>query len=226
MKHRLAALVALAFTAACGESPTEPMPLDLDLSPSFSVVSGTPVALTNGGFESGATGWTAYSVDVGPLWQAAEGVNSVDLNAFEPGLIYQDIATTPGVTYTVVFALAGNPGWPQNVKNMRVGAAGTFADYSFDTRGKSGTDMGWVEETFEFVATDATTTLAFASLHAGSPYIWQDRAQGATIDDVRVFAESNDPQTMADCKKGGWQAYGFRNQGQCVRFVQTGKDSR
>ena len=35
-----------------------------------------------------------------------------------------------------------------------------------------------------------------------------------------------DPQTKDDCKKGGWEDYGFRNQGQCVRFIETGKDSR
>jgi len=28
------------------------------------------------------------------------------------------------------------------------------------------------------------------------------------------------------CKKGGWEDFGFRNQGQCIRFVNTGKDSR
>jgi hypothetical protein len=35
-----------------------------------------------------------------------------------------------------------------------------------------------------------------------------------------------DPLTKEDCKDGGWETYGFRNQGQCVRFVQTGEDSR
>ena len=35
-----------------------------------------------------------------------------------------------------------------------------------------------------------------------------------------------DPETKDDCKDGGWEFYGFRNQGQCIRFVQTGKDSR
>jgi hypothetical protein len=28
------------------------------------------------------------------------------------------------------------------------------------------------------------------------------------------------------CKDGQWQAMGFRNQGQCVRYVETGMDSR
>ena len=41
-----------------------------------------------------------------------------------------------------------------------------------------------------------------------------------------MIAFDRNPETKAECKKGGWQAYGFRNQGQCVRFVQIGKDSR
>lgn len=36
----------------------------------------------------------------------------------------------------------------------------------------------------------------------------------------------NAPETKNDCKKGGWEEYGFKNQGQCVRYVNTGKDSR
>lgn len=35
-----------------------------------------------------------------------------------------------------------------------------------------------------------------------------------------------DAQTKADCKDGGWGAYGFDNQGQCVRYIETGRDSR
>ena len=36
----------------------------------------------------------------------------------------------------------------------------------------------------------------------------------------------SDPETKDDCKNGGWEDYGFRNQGQCIRFVNTGQDSR
>lgn len=35
-----------------------------------------------------------------------------------------------------------------------------------------------------------------------------------------------DPEEKMQCMKGGFEAYGFNNQGQCVRFVETGKDSR
>jgi hypothetical protein len=38
--------------------------------------------------------------------------------------------------------------------------------------------------------------------------------------------EPPQPLTHEDCFKGGWTDFGFRNQGQCVRFVETGVDSR
>jgi hypothetical protein len=41
-----------------------------------------------------------------------------------------------------------------------------------------------------------------------------------------VRLRQGDPTTKDDCKDGGWEDFGFRNQGQCVRFVETGQDSR
>jgi hypothetical protein len=38
--------------------------------------------------------------------------------------------------------------------------------------------------------------------------------------------ESANPTTKDDCKDGNWENFGFKNQGQCVRFVETGKDDR
>lgn len=35
-----------------------------------------------------------------------------------------------------------------------------------------------------------------------------------------------DPATKDDCKQGGFADFGFKNQGQCIQFVNTGKDSR
>lgn len=36
----------------------------------------------------------------------------------------------------------------------------------------------------------------------------------------------NKPYSQEECKYGGWENFGFINQGQCVRFYETGKDSR
>lgn len=35
-----------------------------------------------------------------------------------------------------------------------------------------------------------------------------------------------DPVSHEDCMKGGWSNFNFRNQGQCIRFVETSLDSR
>ena len=35
-----------------------------------------------------------------------------------------------------------------------------------------------------------------------------------------------DAASKEDCFGEGWRAYGFRNQGLCIQFVNTGKDSR
>lgn len=34
------------------------------------------------------------------------------------------------------------------------------------------------------------------------------------------------PTTKEECRNGGWMPFGFKNQGQCIRFVETEKDSR
>ena len=49
---------------------------------------------------------------------------------------------------------------------------------------------------------------------------------GVRIYDAYWHAGIPDPSVKSDCKKGGWEEFGFRNQGQCIRFVNTGKDSR
>ena len=35
-----------------------------------------------------------------------------------------------------------------------------------------------------------------------------------------------DPVSKDECMNGAWADFNFRNQGQCVRFIETGKDSR
>jgi hypothetical protein len=44
------------------------------------------------------------------------------------------------------------------------------------------------------------------------------------IDNSELVGSS--PQSKDDCKKGSYETFGFRNQGQCIRFVNTGQDSR
>lgn len=63
----------------------------------------------------------------------------------------------------------------------------------------------------------------------GNRYGWFtviDVANGIHVDAHELYFPLPDPETKDDCKKGGWEDFGFKNQGQCIQFVNTGKDSR
>lgn len=66
----------------------------------------------------------------------------------------------------------------------------------------------------------------FGVTATGIDHIGLRSGQGMNYWDNLTIDYVVDPVTKDDCKNGGWESYGFRNQGQCVRFVETGKDSR
>ena len=141
----------------------------------------------NGGFETGpdtsagfvtlpagdtsVTGWivTGAGIDyMGSEWQRAEGNHSLDLSSTAAGGIEQTFDTIAGHTYRVTFALAGNPDVPV-VKEVTVSATGGAPqNYQFDVSGRSLADMGWANQTYEFTASAAATTLSFTSLIDGT----------------------------------------------------------
>ena len=151
------------------------------------------------------------------------------------GKISQVLPTTIGTTYTVTFALAGNPsctssspswvGWitENPVKRLRVTATGSVGyvggeEFTFDTTSTSASAMGWVTRTMTFTADSATTVLAFESTQPGNC--------GSAIDAVTISGDPV-PTTADQCKKGGWQTLvdsqgnRFKNQGDCVSYVAT-----
>jgi choice-of-anchor C domain-containing protein len=167
-------------------------------------------------------GWSvdAGSVDwIGTYWPAADPDMSIDLSGVSAGTLSQTFATTIGNTYTVTFALSGNPAGPPTVKRLDVSATGgTLQSYTYDTvaNGNDLTDMKWTTATYTFLATSASTTLSFIST--------TDGAFGPAIDNV-VVTESVPEKN--DCKNGGWQTMidnagnTFKNQGDCVSYFAT-----
>jgi len=172
--------------------------LVLSLSASFALADNIVV---NGNFETpfagqdfvmfqpGETfgGWTVAItwVDlVGTSVQAASGVQSVDLSGGSAGQIYQDLATVPGQTYELRFAMAGSgvvEQQPPLIKLMEVGWGTTLVDTpSFDITGHTVTDMGWTYHTYDLTAVSSITRLQFTSLI--------DTQWGPMIDDVSVTA--------------------------------------
>lgn len=115
------------------------------------------------------------------------GTQPVDLDGFHPGAISQTLPTRKGRTYTGSFMLAGNPDGTANaqsanpIKYMAVTVNGqTIARFSFNTAGRTPTDMGYRIEHFSFKARGRRTNLGFASKDASAS------ANGAVITEVKV----------------------------------------
>jgi len=142
---------------------------------------------------------------------------SIDMSGVEAGTLSQTFATTIGNTYTVSFYLSGNPAGLPALKTLDVSATGgTVGSYSYDASANTLSSMNWTQETYEFMATAASTTLTFVSTTPGE--------FGPAIDNVVV---TEIVPTKADCKHGGWRTMidgagnHFKNQGDCVSYFAT-----
>jgi len=114
-----------------------------------------------------------------PIWTAAEGTQSIDLDGINAGALYQDVPTVVGQQYTMSFDLAGNPGGDEP-KVVQVTAGPTTQQFSFDATDQSASQMGWTGQTLTFTATASSTRILFNSLDAANS------VTGPAIDDVIV----------------------------------------
>jgi choice-of-anchor C domain-containing protein len=121
-----------------------------------------------------------HSVEVlGLRWQAADGVQSVDLSGLDNGSIRQKPFAVAGQTYTLSFALAGNAEGVPLIVRLRVKWEGAIvAELAFDTTGHSPQDMGWTYHSFEVTATTSRPSLEFVSRTHGT--------RGPALDDVTL----------------------------------------
>lgn len=165
------------------ETPVAPSPANIvSVSGSqldgWTILPGGVMDVTNKNFaDNGSTTFPVYS-----------GNQSLDLNSLAPAAMTQDITTVPGSTYHVFFALTGVPPVPPNEcqssvneKSLTVSAGSTSHDYTFTPDTSHPLDpnnQSFVTNEFDFVATDATTTLEFESTTAG--------CAGPVIDAVSV----------------------------------------
>ncbi|MFM7075311.1 MAG: LamG-like jellyroll fold domain-containing protein, partial [Planctomycetaceae bacterium] len=138
--------------------------------------------------------WTVEngSVDhIGTYWQSAQGNGSIDMTGSSPGTIAATAATVTGRWYVLSFALAGNPEAGNAVKSIRVQVGDVDRVVSFDTRGRTFSNMGWTTVRVPFRATDGGT-IRFISLEDGlcGPVLDAVKVTPATlqVDDVEAAA--------------------------------------
>ncbi|MEU8269718.1 choice-of-anchor C family protein [Sphaerisporangium sp. NPDC049002] len=147
----------------------------------------TPVVRPNtfqtfsSGQSIGAWNVTAGTVDlVGQgFWEAADGVQSLDLNGSGTGAVSQTFSTLPLVKYEIGYRLSGNPAGTPVVKtgDIRIDDQ-VVGKFSFDTTGTRLSDMGYTRQKVTFVANGLSTTVRFSSTVPGG--------FGPVIDDVEI----------------------------------------
>ncbi|WP_233214590.1 LamG-like jellyroll fold domain-containing protein [Rhodopirellula bahusiensis] len=110
-------------------------------------------------------------------WESPLGGRVVNLDGSAPGAIEQNLTTVAGRQYQVVFALTGDFSGGDTVKNLRVSASGTSADFQAtqESNWSWGETGAFEQRSFTFTADDATSVLQFRSLEGPTstygPYI-------------------------------------------------------
>jgi choice-of-anchor C domain-containing protein len=210
---RSAFVVALALGVGVSASADSP---NLVTNGSFEepVISGQSFKTYQSGENLG--GWTVGGKGVDLIrdyWESADGNQSLDLNALNPGSVMQQIlGTEAGQVYELSFWMAGNPVRGPLVKTMDVvltldASKGNewwnkiVSHESFDTNRNgsptSQTDMGWVQIKHTFRATSTQTALAFISTTiAQDGGDGQNSRCGPALDGVSVTLANSDIVTI------------------------------
>jgi choice-of-anchor C domain-containing protein len=162
-------------------SPT-PVASGADLTFETPVIAPNTFQLFTAGQQMGP--WTVTRGDVhligAGFWQAADGVQSADLDGSVNGGLARHFSTTPLLSYRLSYALAGNFVAAPVVKTGYVSVNGQVRQqFTFDTTGATFQDMNYTRKHLVFVATGFTTTIEFVS--TTTPQGW-----GPVIDDIDV----------------------------------------
>ena len=132
------------------------------------------------GGSGGSVDLTASTYD---NWGAEDGNYSIDLagTSSEPGGLYQDVPTTPGVEYSLTYWTAVNgdqaPG-QSHLMNVVVGGVVVATIQALS----AGAPLQWVQQTTTITATSSTTRVEFDDATPG------DVIQGPALDNVSMTA--------------------------------------
>lgn len=195
----------------------------LAISPAQAAVN----LVSNGSFETGTepgtyatvgTGettiadWsvTSGTVDyIGGYWQAADGARSIDLAGNSYGTLSQAVNLVANQAYNLTFFLSANPDNSEFPRTVQVGVGGLTQNFDF-TGSPNRSDMGWQQQSYNFVATTTgSTLLSFKALNAGNFY-------GPALDNVSLSAVP-EPSTWALMLLGfGMVGFGLRRRSKTV----------
>ncbi|KKR30522.1 hypothetical protein A2715_05895 [Candidatus Woesebacteria bacterium RIFCSPHIGHO2_01_FULL_39_32] len=146
------------------------------------------------------------------------------------------VGTDPLVTGQFAMSASNNaPGWPSNPGRdpFFVDTSGWYTfrhTFQDDGSGVLEVVMDVLDgtETVLHTWTLSDPTDVIGTTVGGNRYGWFVTSDFGflAIDNSEKYEVVLNPVTKDDCKDGGWEAYGFSNQGLCIQYVNTGKDSR
>lgn len=239
-------LAAGALLAGCADSPTAPF-LPTDPAPSARAAYDKDVTL-GGASTANLVAGDATVIDFEGLASPGTSFTFVGTYAEEGFTLVSESSSgddafgAPQTDNTDFYqgstALVNNA--PDGVTTLTRGDGETFNVASIDIAELRLSDASPREVPFTGTKADGSTVLAtfttdglagfetftfegFTELTALS---WVQVAPFHQFDNIALDPVDLQPQTKDDCRNGGWDEFGFRNQGQCVRFVETAKDSR
>ncbi|MES2623524.1 MAG: DUF642 domain-containing protein [Patescibacteria group bacterium] len=180
----LLSFLFLAFTASAANAE------NLIGDPSFEL-NNTPTLQTVYAADTFLSPWHVLNnvdlADEDNIWTkgpAFDGKQYIDLDGNKPGAIYQGVATTPGMTYTVTVAYANNY-FNQPSASAQVSIYddnhNIYDEILFHNSSVNG-NLDWTQFTTQFTAQETTTYLKFTSLSG------TNSAGGILIDNVSVHA--------------------------------------
>ncbi len=152
-------------------------------------ISGDIDLITNGGFASGTTGWSsAFGIEWwpngsnnSPITVDGNGAMEID-NGASLDTLFQDVTLSVGQTYTLAFSYAGRWGESNTSNTFEVYVGGTLQQTIVASNITS-----WLQGTYQFTATSATTRIEFRETSAGN------NGGGPLLDNIQLtLSGSND----------------------------------
>lgn len=106
----------------------------------------------------------------------------------------------------------------------------TFQHHFKEVNGVLEVDMNVLDATGEvlFTQTFSNPDDSTATKVGGNRYAWFTTIKapaGIAFDNHVLLAPPYGPQSKDDCQQTSWEQYGFKNQGQCMKYLDNGKGS-
>ena len=212
----------LATTTTTFASDPTWLPASQNVCLNASSPSPCPAGATQYGYAG--SGWTApLSTIPGATWIWAAGITGATVPAFPAEFTFSKTFSNVGLPISGSISVAADDFAAILVNGVPVGTIGSRTDEALAGAASSSLktfDIG----PFLVPGTNVITVEGANGNFGCGSGAYSCNPAGVVFGGSLSFR--GNPATKDECKNDGWVIFAFENQGQCVRFIETGKDSR